>query len=742
MPNEPSSLQPDVRRVVPVFALATFLGAFLLFFIQPMIARYLLPWFGGGPAVWTTCMLFFQAVLLAGYAYAHLGITLTTAGRLTPRAHAAIHIALLISALAMLPFLVPSPERKPVDAADPTWRILLLLTTTVGLPYFVLSATGPLLQAWFSRFDPGGDGARTYRLYALSNIGSLLALLAYPFVVEPLLGRTAQAWTWSVGLIVFAPVCAVCGLLAARRRPVPGEPAVRNESHAITDGDDKRRRSKRRRAARRGDAAVEATDAGPPPLAHRLLWLALPTCASVLLLAVTNQLTQNVAPIPLLWVLPLAVYLLSFVIAFAGGWYLRALFGPLLIAAAILVYTMLARRPPAPPMTVAGQTAGYSFVLFVFCTVCHGELARLRPPTRWLTGYYLTISAGGAIGGLLVAVVAPLVFTRYTELQIGLAASMLVSVLAAWTSTSSAVPQIALVRIALAAAIGVVALFGVGVWMASDRSQPSTEIVLQTRDFYGMLTVERVVPPDRPADSYLRLSHGSIWHGLQLEHPDWRGLPTGYYAADGGAGLAFRGTKPAAGAPGRRVGVVGLGIGTLAAYGMAGDTFRFYELHPKMAELAEKPFSFVPNSAARCEVVLGDARLALEREPQQAFDLLVLDAFSGDAIPIHLLTAEAFDVYKRHVAPGGLLAVHVSNIYVDLEPVLKRAADHAGWDSAVLSVFHAPGRPDLAESSIWVLMATPDRLQPFRKVGARPPNDRPGIQLWTDDRADLVRSFR
>jgi len=735
---------------MPVFAAATFLGAFLLFLVQPMIARYILPWFGGGPAVWTTCMLFFQTVLLAGYAYAHLGITLTVKGRLSPRAHAFVHIALLIASLALLPFLVPSPDRKPVGADDPTWRILLLLATTVGLPYFVLSATGPLLQAWFSRLDPGRDATRTYRLYALSNVGSLLALVSYPFVVEPMLGRTGQAWAWAAGLIAFAPACAACGLLVARRRPVVAMSSDGPADGGVSDGpvavvSERKKAADARRAKRRRVAAGETSPAplttatsAPPTAARRLLWLALPICASVLLLAVTNELTQNVAPIPLLWVLPLALYLLSFVIAFAGGhWYHRAVFGPLLVAAAILVYTMLARRPPAPPPTVAGQTAGFAFVLFVFCTVCHGELARLRPPPRWLTGYYLTISAGGAIGGLFVALVAPMLFTKYTELQIGLVAAVLVAVLAVCASAGRPVPTLAVVG-----AVGGVVLFGIGLWIASDRSQPFTTVVSQSRDFYGVLTVERAEPPGRPEEAFLRLNHGTIRHGLQLEHRDWRGVPTGYYAGDGGAGLAFRGTRPAPGAPGRRVGVVGLGVGTLAAYGRPGDMFRFYELHPKMAELAAAPFTYLRDSAARCEVVLGDARLSLEREPPQAFDLLVLDAFTGDAIPIHLLTAEAFDVYRRHIAPGGVLAAHISNIYVDLQPVLKRAADHAGWESAILTVIPGPGRPDLAEEANWVLMAVPGRLDPFRAVGAKPLTDKPDIKLWTDDRTDLVRALR
>lgn len=712
---------------VAAFAAATFLGASLLFLVQPLIARYILPWFGGGPAVWTTCMLFFQTVLLGGYAYAHVGVRAVATGRLTARRHAVVHVALLLAAVAALAFVVPSPAWKPQSAGNPTLRILALLAVTVGLPYLALSATGPLLQAWFARLDRTGDGggnaARTYRLYAVSNAGSLLALLAYPFVAEPLLSRRQQMAAWSAGLIGFAVLCAACAVLAARRAP-----RVNGDGHAG------------RTPAVGGSGPSGDIEPAGPTFARRSLWLALPTCASVLLLAGTNTLTQDVAPVPLLWVLPLALYLLTFILAFdRPGWYRRPVWVTLMVLVMLPAVRVLAVIDgQAPPMLL--RTLVLAAVVLVCCMVCHGELARLKPPPRHLTGYYLTIAAGGAAGGMLVAVVGPLVLDRHVELHVGLWACGLLALLVPWATEGKAPRGVP----GMMAVTGLVVLGGL-LWAVAAWRPGDTRVVHRSRDFYGALTVD-LDRPDDPAAANYRFFHGSILHGRQYLAPARQLVPTSYYVTDSGIGMALR--QDRLGGRSRRVGVVGLGAGMVAAYGRAGDVFRFYELSPAVARLARDPFTFLRDTPARTEVVVGDGRLALEREPDQRFDVLALDAFSGDAVPVHLLTAEAFDVYRRHLAPGGLLGAHISNRYLDLQPVLKRWADHAGWDAVVVAQTRNAQTPkdtkdDAPDPSTWVLMAAdPARLDGFRAAGGRPPVDRPGVKLWTDERSDLLRVLK
>ena len=683
-----------------LYALTIFLSAFLLFQVQPLIAKYILPWFGGGPAIWTTCMLFFQTVLLAGYAYAHLVRT-----HLKERRQAVVHAALLVGAVLLLP-IAPSAAWKPEEAGDPTWRILLVLAVSVGVPYFALSATSPLLQAWFSATHPGRS---PYRLYALSNAGSLLALASYPFLIEPELRLKTQTLAWSAGFVVFVICGALCALRLWRAEPAP----VPAEA-----------------------PADEAPRAPRPGWGTWVLWLALPACGSVMLLAVTNQMCMDVGVVPFLWVLPLSLYLLSFVVVFNSEWaYWRPVFWPLLAAAAGVMIYVLFR---GVYLGILWQVAGYSAVLFVCCMVCHGELARLKPDPRRLTAFYLMSSAGGAVGGLLVTIVAPLVFSGYRELHYGLIACLTLAA-AAYLHERWARGQerpvwkfILFTGTSLAVVIGTI--IGLGYQVRAELASTLS----MTRSFYGVLQVEQE-GSDYFGDLRYILRHGRILHGCQYASGVLRRKPTEYYWEKTGVGLSILNRRP--GSP-LRVGVVGLGTGTLAAYGREGDVYRFYEINPQVQRLATTQFTYLKDNGARCEVVLGDARLSLEREPPQQYDVLALDAFTSDAIPIHLLTLEAFEIYQRHLKPDGILAVHISNRFVDLRPVVVGLAKSLGLTSAII---HS-GDENKTEYSpaTWVLV-TRDRaflaspaIEPSVITSAAEDEDKPFTpRVWTDDYSDL-----
>ena len=702
---EATELRTPNRATTSLFAVATFLGAFLLFLVQPLIAKFILPWFGGGPAVWTGCMLFFQVVLLAGYAYAHVGTR-----RMTPRGHTVLHVVLLAAAVWLLGMFVLHGPREPPPLPSgsemaPLGQMLVLLAVAVGAPALVLSATSPLLNAWYARQAPGA-GARVYRLYAVSNAGSLLALVAYPFVVEPALSRRTQLGAWAVAFVTFALLCAYCASRVARakRADVPPEPAEGNVSRT--------------------------TNAGA-----RLLWLVLPACASVLLLATTNTMTHLVAPLPLLWVLPLALYLLSFILAFdARRWYRRTIAGlPLAVAAAGVCWVLLGAGGAA----MAPRVVVLAGALFVCCMVCHGELAELKPPPRELTAYYLTVAAGGALGGVLVAVVAPLVLDRYLELHLALWVCCLLALAAPFVSGQAQRRPSAVV--VMPSVVGLIAL-GAVLWAVRDPHPVGAGVpVGRFRDFYGVITLYEQFGDD-PERANLALRHAGVTHGRQFLSPEKRRRPTSYYSERGGAGVALGDATARPG--GRRVGVVGLGAGVIAVYGRPGDTFRFYELSPTVERIARERFTFLSDSAARCEVVIGDGRLSLEREPPQAFDVLALDAFSGHAIPYHLLTAEAFALYRRHLAPGGVVLVNVSNTYVDIQPVVAQQAARGGW-TAVLVSNHQGDATDGVEAADWVLLTDdPAKVTAFRGGGRLPLREDPDLPLWTDDYASLYHVLR
>jgi len=684
--------RPTQRAVIAVYALAVFIGAFLLFAIQPLIGKYTLAWFGGGPEVWTACMLFFQVFLLAGYAYAHLLVS-----RLRPRGQVLLHVLLLAAALAVLP-VTPKAAWRPTSPEFPVLKILLLLGGCIGLAYFVLSATGPLMQGWFTRTMPH----RTpYRLYAFSNAGSLLALVSYPFIIEPVFTRQAQARLWGVGLGFFALLCAGCAVILLRQKDVS----------ALTEGV-------------KGD--VES-DCAACETRGVLLWFGLAACASVELLAVTNKICQDIAAAPFLWVLPLTLYLLSFVICFhSERWYVRRLFlGVFCLAIGVAMLEMVYEAD----ISVMLQILGYLVLLFTCCMVCHGELFRLRPHPRHLTRYYLMIAAGGAAGGVFVAVIAPLIFDTYRELYVGIGACCLLLLIADKSSRLSYKRRLAWVAALLVVGATVVVA-------AKPLGRGGKSAVASCRNFFGVLTVWQQHADDPLQHRYI-MQHGTTFHGLQFVRPDKRGEPTAYYGRSSGAGLLLEHFPLQ---ENRRIGVVGLGVGTLAAYASEGDYIRFYEINPAVRRLAEQWFTYLGDCRGEVEIVMGDARLSMEAERGQGFDVLVLDAFASDVVPVHLLTKEAFEIYLRHLEADGVIAVHVSSRHLDLKPVVLKVADYFGLKNMWIEDEEDDMKGVLA--SDWLLLTKNEQIlniKELQRASTRGIIEREGIRLWTDDYANLLQ---
>jgi spermidine synthase/MFS family permease len=661
-----------------------FLSSFLLFLVQPLIARLILPWFGGSAAVWTTCMLFFQALLLAGYAYAHL----LQKNFFHKRRQALVHGLLLLAALAVLP-IAPSEGWKPAGDEEPVSHILLLLGATVGLPYFLLASTSPLVQAWFARARPGEN---PYRLFAVSNLASLVALLGYPFLVEPFFSAGQQVALWSWLFAAFAVLCAVAAWSA---------PAAQPEG-----------------AQAKAAAAIRKSSVA--------LWLALSATGSVLLLAVTNHLTQNVASVPLLWLAPLTIYLASFIVTFEGGRFYRAEHLWIFLLAWIALMAWLIADSDFQfelPLQLGVFLPG----LFLGCVFCHGELYRLRPAPQRLTAFYLIVSAGGALGGLLVAVVAPLAFSGYYELGIGLVVLALLAALR--FSVLNVFARFASLAVLMAAA-------GCAVY---DGLRHQEDVRIATRSFYGVLRVKEYGQEGQQTH-LRRLVHGTIMHGEQYMHDSSRRTITTYYHERSGIGAAIRSkqARPA------RVGVIGLGTGTIAAYGRRGDLYRFYDIDARVIRIAQSEFTYLADSEAKIELALGDARLTLEREVPQQFDVLAVDAFSSDAIPVHLITREALGAYLRHVRPDGIVAFHVSNRFLELVPVVARLAMEHGAHAVLLA--DDPDEDDATRSrSDWVLVSRDAAALKHKEIVAAkavPAEDRPAWRTWTDDYSNLVQILK
>jgi hypothetical protein len=686
MSANPSALTPASAFVKgPAFtalcSVTVFLSAFLLFLIEPLFAKMILPWFGGAAAVWATCLVFFQSALLLGYYYADF-----TSRRLSPRTQIWIHVAILFLAVAFVP-IAPGAHWRAHAGEDPLWRILSLLAVALGVPYTLLSATSPLVQNWYARSRPGGDA---YHLFSLSNLASFLALLSYPFLIEPSLATHIQAQIWSGLFVVFLIVCAATAWLS-------------------------------RNAAAVG--SVKAADDLPPSPATRVHWLALAACGSMLLLTVTNHLTQNVTPVPLLWVIPLSLYLLSFTLVFSRhGYYSRWLFIRLLaVFLGAMGYVLYdSRGVNALQVSVPLFCIG----LFVACMFCHGELNRLRPGENHLTLFYLMLSLGGALGAVFAGIIAPHVFANLYEFPLTLLLTAVLALVTFWSGGWSARALWTCVSVAMA-----IVLF------INVRNFERNSLVM-VRNFYGAL---RVTQTTEFGDHQARiLYHGTIRHGAQYVLLPWRKQPTTYYSLDSGIGLALRycceGPK--------RVGVIGLGAGTLAAYGNAGDYFHFYDINPAVIDIANSVFTYLRESVAQKEITLGDARLSLESEQPQRFDVLAVDAFSGDAIPVHLLTKEAIALYLRHLKPTGILAIHTSNTFLRLDPVVRQLADDVGYEAR--SIRNDADDDQCIASADWMLVTrnkkflTTDIVQ---KNSAEVDVPR-GLRLWTDDYNNLFQILK
>ncbi|MBT3529800.1 MAG: fused MFS/spermidine synthase [Gammaproteobacteria bacterium] len=805
-----------------LFSVTIFLSAFLLFQVQPMIGKFILPWFGSTPGMWTTALMFFQLSLLGGYVYAHLLVS-----RVGWRRQAILHGGLLALALIVLP-IAPVEALKPLASDAPIGRIFLILTLSVGAPFFLLSATTPLLQRWFAHLYPGKS---PYRLFALSNFGSLLALLSYPFIVEPLFPLQVQSWIWSLAYVVFAVLCAACGWQFSRSRTEEKQVSVDAKGDNMVSQVDARNR--------------QAAGAG-------LMWLLLSACGSGLLMATTNQMSIDIASVPFLWVVPLSIYLLTFILCFESErWYFRPLFSALL---PLVMINTLRLLYIGEDLSIIDQLLGYSLTLFICCMCCHGELARLRPVPTQLTLFFLIVSVGGALGGMFVAILAPVIFTGFYEFHILLIMCYVLVVLAQLPGFFSSAPDYdydigkgVLIRVlsvicwavvlgtiifgayysfvphtwsiynpssAIGAAfmiwqmnmalalpfslgllmvvleiwrrgkgvtlmtwwgsnhgvarlgvsavltLGLVSLVGALNWQIQTTQSSMVE---GARNFYGILSInERGI-----GDSAYRLAlnNGRIRHGEQHQlYPTW---PTTYFGPETGIGVAII-NHPARSDTSRqfRVGVVGLGAGTLAAYAnthidlegskdsyvttrdvATDDYLRFYELNPRVVQWATEYFTFLQDASSRgadIDVFEGDARIVLEHQLRQGndqhFDVLAIDAFSSDAIPIHLLTLESIQIYLEHLNEDGILALHVTNRYVDLVPIVARLAEAVGMEAIYIENYANTIR--FVDSTEWILL-THNRafLENEAVYVNNEPMPAPG-SLWTDDFSSLFETIQ
>lgn len=668
-----------MRGRAPSYAFAIFLGSTLLFLLEPIAAKRLVPLLGGSSAVWTACLVFFQTALLLGYYVAHLLVT-----RTKPRTQVRAYIGLLALSVVQLVRAIDPSLRA--NAERPIASVLWLLSVLIGLPFVTLSATSPLLQAWYARTTPRGQ-ANAYRLFAISNLGSIAALLAYPWLIEPRLTLRAQT---ILVTIVLALLAILAGVIAA------------SVGNAEEDG-----------------RATTTADSEGVPATTRVLWVALAACASLLLAATTTHISQNVVALPLVWIVPLVAYLLSFVIAFSTRtWPPRWLVAGLAIVGLIMSGDLLDRGVLDYPIILA--TATFCVTLFLLCLFLHSELYHRRPAPPHLTSFYLHVAAGGALGAVLVGIVAPVVSPGNYDLPIGLLLAAALGLVVCW-------PGRRLMRGVWAALV----MGGIALVITQVRGDRGA--LVRVRNFYGTVRVTEVHEPQTAA--VRSLYHGVIVHGRQVLRSDFRHVPYTYYARTSGVGLAL--DQCCRNRP-RRIGVIGLGAGTIAVYGNPGDTIRFYEINRPVEDIAASYFTYLGDSPATIQIVRGDARVSLAAEPPQRYDVLIVDAFSGDAIPAHLLTVQALEVYRRHLAPGGIVAFHVSNDFLALAPVVGQLADNAG-----MQAIHVIDREDPRRQvfdSEWVLVtANAGFLANPAVVLARVPIEGPaGLRLWTDDYSSLL----
>lgn len=685
-----TSQRTQVRDWTLVYAIATLLGAFLIFQVQPVISKCVLPWFGGTPSVWTTCLLFFQVVLFAGYLYAHLLRTY-----LSTFQQGMVHAACLAIAACSLP-IEPTSAWKPLGTEDPTWALLTLLAAHVAIPYFVLSSTGPLVQAWLGAEK---QTRSVYRLYALSNIGSLTALLSYPFLVEPLLSVSAQSKVWSALFCFFAIIMSILAIrfgLSGREKRCQDSLTANSEERVLTP--------------------FVRADVG--------IWVALPAFASIMLLAVTNYVCQDIAVVPFLWILPLSLYLISFIVTFdSPAWY-RPRPIAVLTFVSLLGMNFAERLPETLQLPFAVLSA--MAALLGVCLICHGEVAARQPAPAHVTIYYTMISLGGALGGLTVALICPVVFDDYRELHLGSVLAMGLSLATFfatrnWRATATDYRQNKI-------ATPIVLVWVVfSLFTSIPTRAPQT--IDQRRNFFGVARVDQ-------DQQLIRLVHGGTYHGLQLRG-DQSNTPTSYYGRQSGVGKALTVLQSANRK--LRIGVVGLGCGVLAAYGREGETWEMFEINPDMLAIANEHFTFLRDCPAVVNHQIGDGRLLLERMETTKFDLLVIDAFNSDSIPAHLLTREAMQLYKDRLAENGVIAIHLSNNHLNLLPLAHRLADSAGLQSREI---YSPADDQTAtRPARWVLASKDSTFWDHAALANAAACDLKTLEtapLWTDQHHNLV----
>jgi len=652
-----------------------------------------------------------------------------------------VHLVLVAASIILLAALslvwtspiTPDPGWQPQDVSSPILDIFKLLTISVGLPYFILASNGPLMQVWFSRLFP----ERSYaRLYALSNLGSLLGLLAYPIAIEPFLSLRFQGWVWSIGFAFFGLVAGWVAI-QSRRVTAPAQPK-RVDTAAPPLGAGPSALSAPTPSARTAQGKLDpVSSAARPSFSLKSLWIALSATASLFLLSVTNQISQEVAVIPFLWVVPLALYLISFILTFSGERSYNRKFNALLflLSTVLTLFVML----NATSLHVYWQVLAYCLLLFSACMLCHGELYLLRPSAEHLTTFYLMVSIGGAFGGVFVSLIAPVIFNGYWEFFVGLAMTVAILLTVLRRGGTGSVS---------ARARFVFTVFGSVTLMLAVLSTYFSGALYTRRNFYGVIRVREGMPEGSTAKAYV-MSHGITVHGLQFIDPEFRYAPTTYYVRDGGAGLAILNHPRYGGDEPMRVGLLGLGVGTLATYAGSGDEYRLYEINPVVTDLAQGQgnyFSFLRDSQANITLVPGDARISLEHEladgyPQN-FDVLVLDTFSSDSIPVHLVTKDAFALYLDHLAPDGIIAAHITNLHLDLQPVFWQLAHY--YDLSMVRVDY-PGDSNGGYASHWILLSRDPALLEIPAIQERSV-DLGGystdIPLWTDDYSNLFRILK
>jgi len=665
-----------------VFAMTVFLAAALLFFVQPMFARMLLPVLGGAPSVWNASMMFYQGALLAGYALAH-----GAAGRLSRRRQVLLLVGLGAAALLTLPVGVPRGWLPPTHSSPVPW-LLGVMTVSVGLPFLVVATVSPMLQRWFaarSAQDP-------YWLYAASNGGSLIALVTYPSLFEPRWGLAHQSRGWSAGFALLVALLAVCGYWG-KEETLAAKPAMAS---------------------------------APIGLRRRWRWLLLAFAPCSLMLSVTTYLTSSVAPMPLLWVVPLSAYLLTFVLVFARRRWVphKLMLWIMPVALLVMPWTMtgLLLGLPMEPMDV--HVVLHVAILFVVAMVCHGELANDRPPATQLTEFYLWLAAGGALGGVFNALVAPLLFSTVWEYPLTLLLACLLIRCRSWRGYLAGPVLLA------------VATVGLLLFFHHRYGTGRMRTLYRARSFFGIHEVFT-----DPSEQYHFLKHGCTVHGVQSTDPARRREPLSYFSRSGPLGelisILPRNLK-------QQVAVVGLGAGTVACYGERGEHWTFFEIDPLVERIARdrRFFTFLADCPAEVQVILGDARLSLEREPEGRFGLMILDPYNSDTPPLHLLTREALALYLRKLAPDGVMAFHISAAHLELKPVLANLAQDAGLFGLHLIDFSTPQRRARGEApSRWVIMTRqPRTVERLARSGSwRPLHPQPAVGVWTDDYVSLFR---